>query len=494
MSENQIRTQIKLIAKTDVGKVRDHNEDNYVVCPDVNTSEWYFSDKIIEPIEGTLLVIADGMGGMNAGELASAITIDTIQKYFNSPERIKITTQQQVNDILVQCINDAQTNILAQAKENSETSGMGTTIVIAFIKDNILHTAWVGDSRCYVFRNNKELYFASKDHSYVQELVDSGQLNMDQAFYHPDNNIITRSLGDNSNKIPKPDFCSFPLEMGDKVLLCSDGLNGMLKDDAIAKILHNNENISNAGNELIDNANEAGGHDNITIILAEVIKISNIEYPKDLKLRKLELACSYSLISDSENPFKTLSPTGSTEISDKPIAEIIVSKKKNKKLYLIIALLLPIIILSVMFFIWQKTNLINANNKSLNDTLKVVNVKESRLKDSVDKLKPGHKYLNPPIKTSDKVDNSYDSPKILIDPKPNKKIPKLTPIVEEEIVQKKDTKSTISSLKLTPIVEVENLQKKDTVSSKNKTPITNAKNINKVATDTTKIKTKPINR
>lgn len=350
MSENKTRTALRLTAKTDVGRVREHNEDNYVVCPDVEKKEWFFSDTTIESEEGTLLVVADGMGGLNAGEVASAIAIETIQQYFNQDNRTKIETHEQVKAALIDCINIAQTNMLNHAKAHPDTTGMGTTIVIAFIKDNILHTAWVGDSRCYVLRKNTELYYATKDHSYVQELVDSNQITMEQAFYHPESNIITRSLGDNSNKTPKPDVCAYPIVVGDKILLCSDGLNGMLQDDAILKILHNTENINEAAINLISAANEAGGHDNITLILSEIISVSNETFPDNIKLRAMELAVNFNQL-DSGNPFQTLKPNEILE--DKKGEEVVKDiyssdnskKKKIKKgiIFFIVFLFLTII-------------------------------------------------------------------------------------------------------------------------------------------------------
>lgn len=343
MSENKSKTQLKLTAKTNVGKVRDHNEDNYVVCPDIQNREWFFSDKLIEPVEGTLLVIADGMGGLNAGEIASSIAIDTVQQYFNSTECKKIETHEDVRGALLQCINDAQTNMLAHARNHTDTKGMGTTIIIAFIKDNILHTAWVGDSRCYVFRNNTELYFASKDHSLVQELVDAGEITMEQAFYHPESNIITRSLGDNFNKTSKPDFCSFPLEDGDKILLCSDGLNGMLKDDTIATLLHNNTDINEAGNALITSANEAGGHDNITLVLCDILSTKKPIQDAAIKLYQLNLAVKFGANGKTTSPFDTLRPLGKGEV------ETSKSKKNRiKKTFLTALLVLTIIIITAL--------------------------------------------------------------------------------------------------------------------------------------------------
>jgi protein phosphatase len=127
------------------------------------------------------------------------------------------------------------------------------------IKNGDCFIGHIGSCRIYL-KTDEKLHRLTKDHTYVQELVDAKQITMEQAFYHPESNIITRSLGDNSNKAPKPDFCSYPIESGDKILLCSDGLNGMLQDDALLKILHENKNINDAAISLINAANEAGGH------------------------------------------------------------------------------------------------------------------------------------------------------------------------------------------------------------------------------------------
>jgi protein phosphatase len=409
MSENITKTQLRLTAKTDVGRVREHNEDNYVVCPDVQKKEWFFSDSIIESEEGTLLVVADGMGGLNAGEVASAIAIETVQNYFNQDNRNKIESHEQVKDALINCINNAQSNMLSHAKEHPDTSGMGTTIVIAFIKDNILHTAWVGDSRCYVFSKNTELYYATKDHSYVQELVDAKQITMEQAFYHPESNIITRSLGDNSNKAPKPDFCSYPIELGDKILLCSDGLNGMLQDDAILKILHENENINDAAISLINAANDAGGHDNITLILSEIISVSSHTSSTDnIKLRKMELAVNFNQV-DSGNPFQTLKPIINSEnekgeeVSEET-SSLDSSKKKNRRgLIIILMVIISLIAIGLFFYVKhmkgkveiKKNNTIHnnidsasKNNKSLIDTInKSVPIKSPNENTSEGKMK-----------------------------------------------------------------------------------------------------------
>ena len=132
---------------------------------------------------------------------------------------------------------------------------------------------------------------------------------------------------------PKPDFCSYPIESGDKILLCSDGLNGMLQDDAILKILHDSANINEASINLINAANEAGGHDNITLILSEIISVSNQTFHENIKLRKLELASSFNNV-DSVNPFKTLKPDGKSgeEKNDKDEKETSDSDNSKKKI------------------------------------------------------------------------------------------------------------------------------------------------------------------
>jgi protein phosphatase len=430
MSENKTRTQLRLTAKTDVGRVREHNEDNYVVCPDVFKKEWFFSDAIIEPEEGTLLVIADGMGGLNAGEVASAIAIETIQNYFNQENRKKIESHEQVKEALNECINIAQTNMLSHAKEHPETSGMGTTIVIAFIKDNILHTAWVGDSRCYVIRKNTELYYATNDHSYVQELVNAKKITMEQAFYHPESNIITRSLGDNSNKTPKPDFCAYPIQSGDKILLCSDGLNGMLQDDAILKILHDTTNINEASNNLINAANEAGGHDNITLILSDIISVPNHQHPEKFKLRELELAVNFNQM-DSGNPFQTLKPTIYPEDKNDDVVENdssiknIDSKKKTRRV-LIVTLFIIIALIGVGMIIYQKLS----NGKIELKKNSSVNT----ITDSVNTIK-----------------NTSSGDSTSIDTEPYKK--SFVKLKEENVVKKKDTTQKALPLKATKSVE-----------------------------------------
>ena len=158
-----------------------------------------------------------------------------------------------------------------KAWEDPDTVGMGTTIVICWIVGKKAHIAWCGDSRCYLFNPQKGLKSLTKDHSYVQELVDQGEISEQEAFNHPDSNIITRGLGD-INSQSTPDIISHPLEANDVLLLCSDGLSGYCKDNDIEHILQDNYlDIDCCNDQLLQLALQAGGHDNICLVLASLI-------------------------------------------------------------------------------------------------------------------------------------------------------------------------------------------------------------------------------
>lgn len=165
------------------------------------------------------MVVADGMGGTNAGEVASAIAIETVQNAF-TPENLGdivtqegiVTSEEAVEEFLSRTVKTADLNIVNASKEDSSTQGMGTTIVIAWILNDKAYICWCGDSRCYVFNGNSGFCRLSKDHSYVQDLVDQGKLDPENAFDHPYSNIITRCLGDPTNR-SNPDFRSYNLRM-----------------------------------------------------------------------------------------------------------------------------------------------------------------------------------------------------------------------------------------------------------------------------------------
>ena len=271
----------RLTAGTNVGRVRTNNEDNFIVNDDLDSRDWFVPSDVSKAISlgknGAILVVADGMGGMNAGEVASAIAIDTVKSIFSLDDYSKITaSEKKIEAFLKDAIVEADSKIKAKVKEDESTSGMGTTIVITWVLGNEAHIAWCGDSRAYLFNAGSGLIRLSKDHSYVQELVDAGKLDPELAFDHPNSNIITRSLGDTPDKA-RPDYVSRQLSAGDYILLCSDGLCGLCRDEEIAQIMAEAEDIESCKNNLIKSALEAGGYDNVTVALLEVESLEEEE-------------------------------------------------------------------------------------------------------------------------------------------------------------------------------------------------------------------------
>ncbi len=269
----------KLFAGTNVG-LRENNEDNFAVCPDLNKTEWIVPADNQQYIDlgsrGCVMVVADGMGGQNAGEVASAIAIDTVRKMF-SPKHLSadvLDKSDAIQPFMKKVISECDIQIKKRAEEDSSTFGMGSTIVIAWLIGCKLYVAWLGDSRAYAYLKGKGIKRLSKDHSYVQQLVDKGVLTEEEAMDHPNSNIITRSLGDNSQKA-KADVAVFDIEDGQIVLLCSDGLCGVCTDKNIESILDEDLNLQICKERLTTAALAAGGSDNITIALMQIRKDSN---------------------------------------------------------------------------------------------------------------------------------------------------------------------------------------------------------------------------
>lgn len=254
---------------------RPNNEDNYQVDENLSDNKWGFTtDKELSLSEkGALLVVCDGMGGMNAGEVASAIAVNTIKKWFAAE---RLTDEILSNDkLLLQYIQDAiqaaDEAIKQDSKQNPEHEGMGSTIVLAWLLGKKVYVGWCGDSRAYRYNSKTGLVRLSHDHSYVQELVDAGKLTEELAFDHPDSNIITRSLGDPRGKA-QPDTRVFDLANEDIILLCSDGLCGCLRDKQIETVISNNQTSMLQLRDALWQADEAAGwHDNVTIVLAQII-------------------------------------------------------------------------------------------------------------------------------------------------------------------------------------------------------------------------------
>jgi protein phosphatase len=287
--------QFRLAARTDAaGKYNaeaplEGNEDNMYVDSDLsnNAQGEFMADQVVDLSDkGCLMVVADGMGGMNAGEVASDIAIKTVTSYF-SPERMAETSFRDSRarcKYLEQVVEAADEAIKNDARRDKEHEGMGSTIILAWLCDDEICLTWCGDSRAYLFRPGKGFWQVSKDHSYVQGLVDDGKITIDEAFDHPYGNIITRSLGD-PEKRAKADSKVFPVFEGDIFMLCSDGLSGVLRDhktydpDGQRIDTENLEDIIDANRHSMTDCRDAlfaaaernDWYDNVTAIVCEIV-------------------------------------------------------------------------------------------------------------------------------------------------------------------------------------------------------------------------------
>ena len=265
-------TKLIIGALTDMGNVRKNNEDNFTVIADIARpdTEWGSSKQIDLGERGSLLVVADGMGGMNAGEVASAIAVEAVEELFNNmkPEVLKSTPT--IQNFMSSVVVEADKRI--KAKSTLETRGMGTTLVMAWLYNGYAYVCWCGDSRAYLFNTATGLSRISKDHSLVQSLVDNHKITDDEAFDSPQSNIITRCLSDAQNNA-KPEN-AIPVELcnGDVVMLCSDGLCGMIRDRDIVQVMRNKigDGVAKTVEELVAAAKRAGGKDNVTVVAASI--------------------------------------------------------------------------------------------------------------------------------------------------------------------------------------------------------------------------------
>lgn len=254
---------------------RENNEDTYFV--DDNLSDdvlgQFTTDEVVKMNDnGILLMVADGMGGMNAGEVASAIASDTVKARFEKEKIVDIIgSPSKIRKYIEETIVLADSNIKEEGRKDPDKAGMGSTIVLMWIVNDVAYVGWCGDSRAYCFNKVNGLVRLSHDHSYVQELVDAGKIDEEVAIYHPDSNIITRSLGD-PRKAAKPDVKEFPVHNGDIFLLCSDGLCGVLQDREIEGVMRNDyQELSDMRKALWKAAELAGWHDNVTTVLCEIV-------------------------------------------------------------------------------------------------------------------------------------------------------------------------------------------------------------------------------
>lgn len=257
--------RIQLFGRTDVGQIREHNEDNFVVADLTRQHRGIRQEdreQLVGP-RGTVLGVCDGMGGAAAGEVASQLAVDIIYEFLASGEAPP--NHDELARRLVRAVESAGINIFSEARADRTRRGMGTTATVAALMDSRLFVAQVGDSRAYVLRNDRFVQ-VSRDQSLANQLIEAGQLTEEEAETFEHNNIILQALG--TAETVQVDLTFVDLRQGDVLLVCSDGLSGMMRADEMREVLSMLPDPQAACKELIDRANLAGGHDNITAIVA----------------------------------------------------------------------------------------------------------------------------------------------------------------------------------------------------------------------------------
>lgn len=344
---------------TDVGRVRDGNED-YLAS---------FQTKI-----GHIFIVCDGMGGHTSGEIASRLAVTSLKEFIQNNSESSRSTKQ----LLLEALEDANQTIIDKTIEFPEYKGMGTTCVILAIKSGVVYYTNIGDSRIYICRNGI-IYQLTKDQTFVQTLVDQGHITYDDAENHPRKNELIQALGINEKIVPEVNDVALRIYKNDKFILCSDGLSGMISDNMINDIVKNNDPVT-ASNMLISAANENGGTDNITV---QVVSINEgDELPDDLKNIPPTGALDKN-ISVTQNI--ALSGNTTRQISDYQSVQQN-NKKKNKTLLLLSSIIIFLLIGSSYFLFFNKSGTDKTIiTKSSKDTLEniTINNKSFNRKDSL---------------------------------------------------------------------------------------------------------------
>lgn len=257
---------LRLHGRTDVGQVREHNEDNYILADlTKNTREIGDNNSVLSiGARGMVFGVCDGMGGAAAGEVASQLAVDIIFQKMVAGDATK--NRDEFAARLVHAIEAAGLRIFSEAKMDRTRRGMGTTSTIAALMDDHLFVGQVGDSRAYILRGDRFVQI-TRDQSLVNQLIEAGQLTEEEAETFEHNNIILQALG--TADTVQVDLTYVPLRRGDTLLLCSDGLSGMIRNDEIREGLSLAKDPDEACKILIERANNAGGHDNVTVVVAK---------------------------------------------------------------------------------------------------------------------------------------------------------------------------------------------------------------------------------
>ena len=245
-------------SRTDVGCVRDHNEDSLVVAP-------------------PLFAVADGMGGHAAGEVASEIAVNVLAEL--APKDLD-------GAALEHAVEEANHEIIRAARDGRGREGMGTTLTACMLENERLIIAQVGDSRAYLLHHGK-LQQLTRDHSLMADMIEAGQLTPEEARHHPQRSVITRALGSDPNT--RPDMYEINVETGDRLLVCSDGLSSMIEDEQIEAVMRRVPDPQRCALQLVNEAIAAGGHDNVTVI------VSNVTGFAEKRRRKLARKTKFSV-------------------------------------------------------------------------------------------------------------------------------------------------------------------------------------------------------
>ena len=245
-------------SRTDVGCVRDHNEDSLVVAP-------------------PLFAVADGMGGHAAGEVASEIAVNVLAEL--APKDLD-------GAALEHAVEEANHEIIRAARDGRGREGMGTTLTACMLENERLVIAQVGDSRAYLLHHGK-LQQLTRDHSLMADMLEAGQLTPEEARHHPQRSVITRALGSDPNT--RPDMYEINVETGDRLLVCSDGLSSMIEDEQIEAVMRRVPDPQRCASQLVNEAIAAGGHDNVTVI------VSNVTGFAEKRRRKLARKTKFSV-------------------------------------------------------------------------------------------------------------------------------------------------------------------------------------------------------
>ena len=237
-----------VFAKTDIGKAREKNQDYYYVSKDTDVPRIY--------------ILADGMGGYKGGEVASKLATESVKKYIENNFSNIIKEKEEILKLIASAVEYANMVVYEKSKEDKELEGMGTTLEVCVIYNNKAYIGHVGDSRVYRIRKDI-IRKLTKDHSYVQQLIEDKKITREEAKTHPKKNMITKALG--CTPFVEPDLRARNFEKGDIFIICSDGLTNMVDEKQIYEIIK--QDIENATEKLINEANQAGGYDNITVII-----------------------------------------------------------------------------------------------------------------------------------------------------------------------------------------------------------------------------------